>query len=118
MISFAAVTRGNPTPINYVYEDEVPISTVVTQRTPKVILHAVPPATVQDAQQLFDGSDQDLAALDTSAQLTSYCVQSFESSTVIYKHSEVATDVSTSLCFFIISDELKQTLAICKIEGN
>jgi hypothetical protein len=61
--TIAAVTRGNPTPINYVYKDEVPISTVVTQRTPKVILHAVPPATVQDAQQLFDGSDQDLAAL-------------------------------------------------------
>jgi hypothetical protein len=30
----------------------------------------------------------------------------------------MATDVSTSLCFFIISHELKQTLAICKIEGD
>ena len=54
------ITRRDTNPINYVYRDEVPISTAVTQRTPKVILNVV-----QDAQQLFDGSDKDLTALDT-----------------------------------------------------
>ena len=92
---------------------EVPISTVVTQRTPKVILYVLPPATVQsDAQQLFDGSDKDLAALDTSAELALYCVQSFESLTVIPQMS-----VHHSV-FFILSHELRQTLAIRKVGGT
>ena len=97
MPSFTAVAQGDTMPINYVYNDEVPVSTVITQWTAKVIQHAVPPTTLQDAQQCFDGSDKDLAALDMSAELGSYHVQSFESSTVVYNHSKAAIDISISL---------------------
>jgi hypothetical protein len=45
------VVRVNTTPVNYVYKEEVPVTTAIQERAPIVVQHVIPSKTLEDVQQ-------------------------------------------------------------------